>query len=110
MTKKEKSFDTKVSNKWTIKERVKKFDMPGGWYFVSLPKDHPALLLPRGKWGFVPITAKVGNTEWKSSLMPLGDKKNKKEKSGLFIALPEKVRKKEGIELDDRVLVSFSLL
>lgn len=84
--------------------------MSAGWFYVALPKDHPVQELPRGQWGFVPIHAKVGDTKWKTSLMPLGDKKNKKEKSGLFIALPAKVRKREEVGLGDEINISFSLL
>ncbi|HEX3764082.1 MAG TPA: DUF1905 domain-containing protein [Kofleriaceae bacterium] len=48
---------------------------PAPWYFVSVPRKHSAAIralatvLTYG-WGVIPVTARIGNTEWTTSLFP----------------------------------------
>ncbi len=72
------------------------------WHFVTIPKKETALIntqfgsLKRG-WGSLPVEVTIGTTTWNTSIFP--DKK-----SGTFI-LPLKalVRRKEGIEVGDKI-------
>ena len=46
---------------------------PGGWYFVSLPvglakEIREALRSEEGGWGRLPVTAKIGASEWKTAI------------------------------------------
>jgi len=52
--------------------------------------------------GLIAVTVKVGNSNWPTSLLPMGD-------GTYFIALPAKVRKKENISLGESVEVEFEL-
>lgn len=52
-------------------------------------------------WGVIPVTAKIGKTQWTTSLFP---------KDGLYLVpLKNLVRKAEGIELGDTVDITLSL-
>ena len=81
---------------------VNMFERENGWYFVSVPsglsKPH-AHLADRG---LIAVTARVGNTSWPTSLLPMGDGTH-------FIALPAKVRSKENLTLGKEVEVSFEI-
>lgn len=54
------------------------------------------------KRGLVPATITIGKTTWKKSLLPYGD-------GTLFVALNEKVRKRENIKVGDKLSVSFKV-
>ncbi len=54
------------------------------------------------KWGLVPATITLGKTTWKKSLLPFGD-------GTLFIALNEKVRKAEKVNLGDTLTISYKI-
>jgi len=80
------------------------------WHFVSLPEDkseeikffsHNLSTKKRG-WGAVKVTAKIGKTEWRTSIFP--------QKEGAYI-LPIKadVRKKEKVVLERDVEVTLSI-
>ena len=85
----------------TFVGRIECFDSPGSWHFVSVPVE---LSLPLEylalHFGFVAITARVGQSAWPTSLMPKGDGTH-------FIALPAKVRKKEKLVLGDEIEIAF---
>lgn len=52
-------------------------------------------------WGVIPVSAKIGKTEWTTSLIP---------KDGLYLLpLKNTARSREGIELGDVVEVRLSL-
>ena len=80
---------------------IERFDMQGGWHYIPVPSE---LYLPLEHqavhFGFIAITAKVGNTSWPTSLLPKGD-------GTYFIALPAKVRSKEKLLLGDEIKASF---
>jgi hypothetical protein len=68
---------------------------PAPWYFVTIPTEqcHDLSAISRFVtygWGMIPVTARIGKTEWKTSLFP---------KDGRYI-LPVKasVRKAESLE------------
>jgi hypothetical protein len=54
-------------------------------------------------WGYIPVTAKLGTTEWKTTLFP--------SKEGPYLlAIKASVRKKEAIEEGDAVSASCILI
>ena len=67
---------------------VKLFEREKGWYYVSVPTDLSKPLKHLADRGLIAITARVGNSSWSTSMLPMGDGTH-------FIALPAKVRKKE---------------
>ena len=79
---------------------------PSPWHFVTVPDEETAEIEAAASfvtygWGMIPVAARIGDTEWTTSLWP---------KDGSYI-VPVKawVRKAEGLELGDVVTVSLSL-
>ena len=79
------------------------------WHFVTVPKIESAHISKKYAsfkkgWGSLPVSVTLGKTEWKTSIFP-------DSKSGTYI-LPLKalIRKKEGIGVGDKVILSFSIV
>ncbi len=88
---------------------AKVFLWPGdlGWHFVYLPKDLAENVKKVSKkygGGFVKIKAKIGNSEWETSLFPY------KREDTYLICIKKKVREKENIFDKEKVKISFSLI
>jgi len=80
---------------------IERFEMQGGWHFVSVPIElSKPLTYLAFHFGYISINAKVGSTIWPTSLLPKGDGTH-------FIALPAKVRAKEKLSLGAEIEVSF---
>jgi hypothetical protein len=79
---------------------------PAPWHFVTVPEEESgdlegaAAFVSYG-WGMIPVTARIGNTGWTTSLFP---------KDGRYI-VPVKawVRKAEGLEAGDTVTVQLTV-
>ena len=75
---------------------------PSPYYFVTVPENHCRKLkaisgLVTYGWGMIPVTARIGRTEWTTSLFP---------KDGLYIVpLKDKVRTAEQLSQGDRVTI-----
>jgi len=77
---------------------------PAPFYWLSLPEDGCAAVRAEQAsygWGAVPVRARIGGTEWETSLLP---------KDGGYV-LPVKVvvRRAEGIDEGDTVTVGLSV-
>lgn len=81
---------------------VELFPQKGGWYYVRVPKKYTEQTKDLADRGLVAITATVGKSTWKTSLLPYGD-------GTQFVALPEKVRKAENITVGDKIKLTFTL-
>lgn len=68
----------------------------GGWHVLRLGAEHTPALRPWARRGFVPVTATLRGSTWRSSLMPMGD-------GTLFLALPAAVRRAEDVLEGDEV-------
>lgn len=79
---------------------------PSPFHFVTVPKAQSRTIKELSKlltygWGVIPVTAKIGKTQWTTSLFP---------KDGLYLVpLKNMVRNSEGIELGDMVEITLSL-
>jgi len=81
--------------------RIERFDMKGGWYYVPVPTElSKSLEFLSTHFGYIAVTANVGNSSWQTSLLPKGDGTH-------FIALPQKLRSKEKLTLGMAIEVSF---
>lgn len=74
----------------------------GGWHFVSLPvhlssEIRNALKFEEEGWGRLRVTAKIGNSEWKTAIW-FDTKKNT-----YLLPLKAEIRKKESINVDQDV-------
>lgn len=79
---------------------------PAPFFWLSVPDDFCDLVRAEAAeasygWGAIPVRARIGATEWETSLLP---------KDGGY-ALPVKaaVRRREGIGDTDRVTVAMSI-
>ena len=77
---------------------------PAAWHFVSVPAEKCAALaaaVPGGGWGTVPVVARIGGTEWRTSVFP---------HDGCYV-LPVKaaVRRAEDVEAGDTVTVRLAV-
>jgi len=80
--------------------KVELFEREKGWYYVSVPTEQSMPLEHLADRGLIAVTAKIGNSSWQTSLLPMGDGTH-------FLALPAKVRSKEKISLGNKIEVSF---
>jgi hypothetical protein len=79
---------------------------PAPWHFVTVPDEECAELDDASSivtygWGMIPVTARIGGTEWPTSLWP-------KERRYL-VPVKTLVRKAEGLELGDLVTVRLTV-
>ena len=78
---------------------------PAPWHFVTVPDEeagalHDVAHVSYG-WGMIPVTARVGGTEWATSLWP---------KEGRYVVpLKDVVRKAEGLDEGDTVTVRLTI-
>lgn len=86
---------------FAVEADVELFPQKGGWHYVPVPQSISADLELFAERGLIPITARIGETIWDTSLLPKGDGTH-------FVALNAQVRKKENITVGDRVTVAFS--
>lgn len=79
---------------------------PAPWYFVTVPAGQSQELqvvstLVTYGWGMIPVTARIGQTKWKTSLWP---------KDGCYIVpIKASVRNAEALELDETVNILLQI-
>ena len=78
---------------------------PAPYYFVRVPDDesqalHDVAHVSYG-WGMIPVTARVGGTEWRTSLWP--------KDGGYIVPLKDAVRRAERIEDGDVVGIGLDV-
>jgi hypothetical protein len=79
---------------------------PSPYYYVTVPEQQSLDLkwisgaVTYG-WGVIPVRARIGQTEWKTSLFP---------KDGRYLVpIKDSVRKAENLELDDEVTIRLEV-
>lgn len=75
---------------------------PSPFHFVTVPDQHCGQLAEvAGQvsygWGMIPVAARIGGTQWTTSLFP--------RDGGYVVPVKDKVRRAEGIEVGDVVTV-----
>jgi len=79
---------------------------PAPWFFVTVPEDESQDLKAISGfvtygWGVIPVLARIGRTEWKTSLFP---------KDGCYLVpIKASVRKAENIAEGDAVTVQLEV-
>ena len=79
---------------------------PAPYHFVWVPEDDAAVIsdvasaLTYG-WGMIPVTVRIGGSEWATSLWP--------KDGGYIVPVKAWVREAEGIEVGDGVEVQLTL-
>lgn len=92
-------------NTFEISGSVKRFPGQYGWYYVELDEGLSKDLRPllANLWpALLKAEFRLNNTFWQSSIMPI-------KYGPLFIALPAKIRKVEGIDVGNKVTINFEL-
>jgi hypothetical protein len=84
----------------TFIANVELFEREMGWHYVCVPTELSKPLEHLADRGLIAVSAKVGNSSWPTSLLPMGDGTH-------FIALPAKVRNKEKLSRGMVVKISF---
>ncbi len=79
---------------------------PAPWYFVTVPEDGCRELAEASPvvsygWGVIPVAARIGNTDWTTSLFPKDGK--------YLVPVRAAVRRAEEIELGDVVTVVLTV-
>lgn len=98
-----------MKDKFSFKAKVWLWPGFASWHFVYVDKNISERIfemvnkrkVKTSPNGLVPIIAKIGKTEWQTSLLP-----HKKEKTYL-IAIKSKVRKTEGIYDGSEIKIIF---
>ncbi len=91
---------------YPFKISTKLWRWPGdmGWHFINLDKTTSSKIRKLFPRGFVKIKAKLGNTEWNTSLFPHSE-------TGVYLlAIKKSIRKKEDVFEGDIIKISFILL
>jgi hypothetical protein len=79
---------------------------PAPFHFVTVPDEQSAALESASGevsygWGMIPVAARIGGTEWTTSLWP--------KNGGYIVPLKDKVRRAEEIELGDVVTIGLTV-
>jgi len=79
---------------------------PAPFYFVTVPDDECAQLQAVSRavtygWGMIPVRARIGGTEWTTSLFP--------KDSGYVVTVKDAVRRAEAIDEGDTVTVRLTV-
>lgn len=91
-----------MDSNYTFEADVELFPQDKGWFYVKVPLAMTRPLQRLADRGVIAVSATVGDSEWNTSLLPMGD-------GAHFIALPAKVRTRNNIEIGDRLSVAFAL-
>lgn len=75
---------------------------PAPWHFITVPEDDCLAIadvadIASYGWGCIPVTARIGDTEFRTSLIP--------KDGGYLVPVKADVRKSQSIELGDAVHV-----
>lgn len=79
---------------------------PSPWHFVLVPDRQSAEIESVARyvtygWGVIPVTARIGGTEWQTSLFP--------REHAYLVPVKAWVRKAETLELGDDVALSLTI-
>jgi hypothetical protein len=79
---------------------------PAPFYFVTIPPQQSSDLKAVSRfvtygWGVIPVLARIGSTEWKTSLFP--------KNGGYIVPIKDLVRKAENLDVGDDVNVRLEV-
>jgi len=79
---------------------------PSPYHFVTVPEPQSSSIKAVSTavsygWGCIPVIARIGDTQWKTSLFP--------QKGGYIVPLKDSVRAAQALELEDEVTVQIEI-
>jgi hypothetical protein len=91
---------------WVFTGRLWYWRGPAPWFFVTVPEDvadalHDLAAELSYGWGMLPVTVRVGETRWTTSLWPQGDR--------YVVPVKAAVRRAESLVEDDDVTVALTV-
>jgi hypothetical protein len=98
----------RAANRFAFSSKVVVYPGVAAWRFLGLPGDLARRIrAAHGKsargWGSLPILARIGNTEWRTSIFP------DRQSGSYLLPLKRAVRAAEGIADGAKVAVSFEV-
>lgn len=80
---------------------------PSPFHFVTVPAEQSEDLKTLSShvtygWGMIPVLARIGQTEWKTSLFP--------KNGGYIVPIKDSVRAAEGLAVGDEVTLSLKVV
>lgn len=93
---------------FTIKAKVWLYPGDAAWHFVSLSKATSTKIKQRfgaqaRGWGSLPVTVKLGESEWETSIFP-------ESKEGCYLLpLKAQIRKREAVFAGDTITFSLTI-
>ncbi|MEO8263380.1 MAG: DUF1905 domain-containing protein [Pseudolysinimonas sp.] len=79
---------------------------PAPYYFVTVPEPESGMIQAASEivtygWGMIPVSVRIGGTEFTTSLWP--------KDGGYVLPLKDKVRRAEGIDVGDAVSATLTI-
>lgn len=79
---------------------------PAPWHFVTVPDEECGALEAMSPmvtygWGMIPVRARIGGTDWTTSLFPKDGR--------CIVPVKTEVRRREGLEVGDHVEVRLTV-
>lgn len=96
---------------FTFSEKCWLWQGKGAWHFITVPKNHSEEIKfftenhfgKRRGWGAVRVTARIGGSEWQTSIFPSASL------DAYILPLKQEIRKKEKIVVDSAVQVQLNI-
>ena len=96
---------------FTFTEKCWLWQGKGAWHFITVPKNHSEEIKfftenhfgKRRGWGAVRVTARIGDSEWQTSIFPSASLE------AYILPLKQEIRKKEKIAVDAAVQVQLNI-
>ena len=104
----DQSRNTMARAEYKVRAKVWLYPGKAAWHFVNLSAKQSSHIrklfgAEAAAWGSLPVTVRIGETEWKTSIFP-----SKKSSSYLF-AIKAEVRKKEHIRAGDTITATVQI-
>jgi Domain of unknown function (DUF1905) len=90
-----------------VSAQVRKYAGVAGWHFITVPdtvstRIRKWIVPKKVGFGYIPVTARVGETSWKTTLFP------SKDAGPYLLALKASVRKREEIYEGDTIRIEIT--
>jgi hypothetical protein len=91
---------------WEFSGEIWRWQGPAPWYFITVPAEesldlHETSTSSSYGWGMIPVTVRIGATEWTTSLFPKDDR--------YLVPVKAAVRRAERLEEGDTVAVRLTV-
>jgi hypothetical protein len=99
-------MDIGVEARWEFPGELFEWRGPSPYHFIEVPEDvaadlHALSPVVTYGWGVIPVTVRIGEREWTTSLFP--------KDGGYLVPIKDVIRHGEGLVLGDAVLVEMAI-